>query len=329
MTSSPIARTVYIVSDSTGITAETFQPVGPVTIRGGPVQARATALRRHPGKAAEVAQRIDRSALEAGVPPIVFSTLVNPDILARVRQANGVFLDLFGTFVSHIEQALGLKSSHSIGRSHMAANSEKYRNRIDAINFSLAHDDGQFVNQLDQADVILVGVSRCGKTPTSLYLAMQYAIKAANFRSRRTISSAARCPPPSRPTAPLFSSIQPERLAEVRNERRPNSRYAQLEQCRYEVAEAERMMRREGISWLSTTTKSIEEISTTVLQEVGLDGPERHAGDTPPDAARQAGPARPDGRQACHASRIAPYRRCENGSTCDSDSGRNMPGRRQ
>ena len=155
-----------------------------------------------------MAQRIDRSALEAGVPPIVFSTLVNPDILARVRQANGVFLDLFGTFVSHIEQALGLKSSHSIGRSHMAANSEKYRNRIDAINFSLAHDDGQFVNQLDQADVILVGVSRCGKTPTSLYLAMQYAIKAANFRSRRTISSAARCPPPSRPTAPSCSACR-------------------------------------------------------------------------------------------------------------------------
>ena len=274
-----------------------------------------------------MAQRIDRSALEAGVPPIVFSTLVNPDILARVRQANGVFLDLFGTFVSHIEQALGLKSSHSIGRSHMAANSEKYRNRIDAINFSLAHDDGQFVNQLDQADVILVGVSRCGKTPTSLYLAMQYAIKAANFPLTPDDFERGTLPSTIAPhRAKLFGlSIQPERLAEVRNERRPNSRYAQLEQCRYEVAEAERMMRREGISWLSTTTKSIEEISTTVLRKWAWTGPERHAGDTPPDARRrQAGPARPDGRQARHASRIAPYRRCENGSTCDSDSGRNM-----
>ena len=121
-------------------------------------------------------------------------------------------------------------------------------------------------------------------------------------------------------------SIQPERLAEVRNERRPNSRYAQLEQCRYEVAEAERMMRREGISWLSTTTKSIEEISTTVLQEVGLTGPERHAGDDATGRpAPPGGAARPDGRQARHARRIAPYRRCENGSTCDSDSGRNTP----
>ncbi|KDE01302.1 kinase/pyrophosphorylase [Bordetella bronchiseptica SBL-F6116] len=224
-------------------------------------------------KAREVVARINRNALEAGVPPIVFSTLVNPEILALVRQSNGVFLDLFGTFVSHIEQALGLKSSHSIGRSHMAANSEKYRNRIDAINFSLAHDDGQFVNQLDQADVILVGVSRCGKTPTSLYLAMQYAVKAANFPLTPDDFERGALPKTIAPyRGKLFGlSIQPERLAEVRNERRPNSHYARLEQCRYEVAEAERMMRREGISWLSTTTKSIEEIATTVLQEVGLE----------------------------------------------------------
>lgn len=173
MTSTPIERAVYIVSDSTGITAETFSHS--VLSQFDEVNFKPVRLPFIDtlDKAREVVARINRNALEAGVPPIVFSTLVNPEILALVRQSNGVFLDLFGTFVSHIEQALGLKSSHSIGRSHMAANSEKYRNRIDAINFSLAHDDGQFVNQLDQADVILLGVSRCGKTPTSLYLAMQ------------------------------------------------------------------------------------------------------------------------------------------------------------
>jgi regulator of PEP synthase PpsR (kinase-PPPase family) len=273
MISPSIGRTVYLVSDSTGITAETFSQS--VLSQFEAVQFKPIRLPYVDTleKANEVAARIDRNALEEGVPPIVFSTLVNPSILARVRQANGIFLDLFGTFVSHIEQALGTKSSHSIGRSHMDVNSEKYRHRIDAINFSLAHDDGQFVSQLDQADVILVGVSRCGKTPTSLYLAMQYAIRAANFPltpedfERGTLPSTIA---PQR--AKLFGlSIQPERLAEVRNERRPNSSYATLEQCRYEVAEAERMMRREGIAWLSTTTKSIEEISTTVLQELGLD----------------------------------------------------------
>lgn len=273
MTSTPIERAVYIVSDSTGITAETFSHS--VLSQFDEVNFKPVRLPFIDtlDKAREVVARINRNALEAGVPPIVFSTLVNPEILALVRQSNGVFLDLFGTFVSHIEQALGLKSSHSIGRSHMAANSEKYRNRIDAINFSLAHDDGQFVNQLDQADVILLGVSRCGKTPTSLYLAMQYAVKAANFPLTPDDFERGALPKTIAPyRGKLFGlSIQPERLAEVRNERRPNSHYARLEQCRYEVAEAERIMRREGISWLSTTTKSIEEIATTVLQEVGLE----------------------------------------------------------
>lgn len=273
MTSTPIERAVYIVSDSTGITAETFSHS--VLSQFDEVNFKPVRLPFIDtlDKAREVVARINRNALEAGVPPIVFSTLVNPEILALVRQSNGVFLDLFGTFVSHIEQALGLKSSHSIGRSHMAANSEKYRNRIDAINFSLAHDDGQFVNQLDQADVILLGVSRCGKPPPSLYLAMQYAVKAANFPLTPDDFERGALPKTIAPyRGKLFGlSIQPERLAEVRNERRPNSHYARLEQCRYEVAEAERMMRREGISWLSTTTKSIEEIATTVLQEVGLE----------------------------------------------------------
>lgn len=273
MASSPIERTVYIVSDSTGITAETFS--NSVLSQFDEIRFKAIRLPYIDTleKAQDVASRINRNARETGFPPIVFSTLVDPASMDCVRRANGVFLDLFATFVGHIEQALGIKSSHSIGRSHMAANSEQYRHRIDAINFSLAHDDGQFINQLDQADVILVGVSRCGKTPTSLYLAMQYAIKAANFPltpddfERGTLPSTVA---PHR--AKIFGlTIQPERLSEVRNERRPNSQYATLEQCRYEVIEAERMMRREGISWLSSTTKSIEEIATTVLQEVGLE----------------------------------------------------------
>lgn len=272
MASSPIERTVYIVSDSTGITAETFS--NSVLSQFDEVRFKAVRLPfiNTLEKAEEVAARINRSARETGFPPIVFSTLVDPASMEVVRNANGLFLDLFATFVGHIEQALGIKSSHSVGRSHMAANSEEYRQRIDAINFSLAHDDGQFINQLDQADVILVGVSRCGKTPTSLYLAMQYAVKAANFPLTPDDFERGVLPSTVAPyRAKLFGlTIQPERLSEVRNERRPNSRYAAIEQCRYEVAEAERMMRRASIPWLSTTTKSIEEIATTVLQQVGL-----------------------------------------------------------
>jgi regulator of PEP synthase PpsR (kinase-PPPase family) len=154
----------------------------------------------------------------------------------------------------------------------MGGLSKQYNNRIEAINFSLAHDDGQFVHGLEQADVILVGVSRCGKTPTSLYLAMQYAVKAANFPLIPEDFDRGSLPATLAPfRKKLFGlSIQPTRLAEVRNERRPNSQYASIKQCRHEVAEAERLMRMENIPWLSTTTKSIEEISTKVLDEVGL-----------------------------------------------------------
>jgi regulator of PEP synthase PpsR (kinase-PPPase family) len=148
--------------------------------------------------------------------------------------------------------------------------SEEYKNRIEAINFSLAHDDGQSNKNLSSADVILVGVSRSGKTPTSLYLAMQYGIKAANYPlipddfERGKLPSALYAF-----KSKIFGlSIEPQRLSEIRNERRAGSKYASLENCRYEVNEAEAMMRREGIRWLSSTTKSIEEISTTILQEI-------------------------------------------------------------
>jgi regulator of PEP synthase PpsR (kinase-PPPase family) len=268
----PIARTVYIVSDSTGITAETFSQSVLAQFEGVQFQPIRLPFIDTLAKADEVVARINRNAAENGLPPIVFSTLVTPAILARIRDSQGVFLDLFGTFVSHIEQALGLKSTHSIGRGHNSVNSAKYQNRIDAINFSLAHDDGQFVTNLDKADVILVGVSRCGKTPTSLYLAMQYGIKAANYPLTPDDFERSSLPSTLAPHRhKLFGlTITPERLAEVRHERRPNSQYATIEQCRYEVAQAERIMRRSEIACLSTTTKSIEEISTTVLQNVGL-----------------------------------------------------------
>jgi len=271
-----IERTVFIVSDGTGITAETFSH----SVLSQFDQVKFDQVRvpfiDSLDKADMAVARINHCAEAQQYPPIVFSTLVNPDMLARVKRANAVVLDLFGAFVEPIEQALGVKSNHSIGRSHVSASSEQYRNRIEAINFTLAHDDGQFVRGLDQADVILVGVSRCGKTPTSLYLAMQYAVKAANFPltpddfERNTLPSSI---VPYRDK--LFGlSIAPDRLAEVRHERRPDSVYASLQQCRHEVTQAERLMRRENIAWLSTTTKSIEEISTTVLQEVGL---QRHS----------------------------------------------------
>jgi regulator of PEP synthase PpsR (kinase-PPPase family) len=223
-------------------------------------------------KAHDVLRRIASQSVADGKRPIVFSTLVNARINEIVRDSDAMFLDLFTTFVEPLEQEFGVRSTHTIGRSHTAADSVQYKRRIEAINFSLAHDDGQSNPGLVNADVILVGVSRSGKTPTSLYLAMQHGIKAANYPLIPEDFERARLP------AVLYKfkhklfglSITPERLTEVRNERRPNSRYASLENCRYEVAEAEAMMRREGVRWLSSTTKSIEEIAATILHELQL-----------------------------------------------------------
>ena len=266
-------RSVFFVSDGTGITAETF---------GNSILAQFPARHRHvrrpfidtTGKALAVVAEINEVAEHEGLRPIVFITLVDDEIRSLVSErCNGMVMDMFRTFVEPLEVELGVKSNHRIGRFSDASKSQEYHDRIEAINFALAHDDGQSARNLDIADVILVGVSRSGKTPTSLYLAMQHGIKAANYPlipedfDRGQLPSA--LAPHRRKCFGL--TIDPERLAQIRHERRPASRYAAPENCRYEVNEAEAMMRREGIAWLSSTHKSIEEIATTILRDIRPD----------------------------------------------------------
>jgi [pyruvate, water dikinase]-phosphate phosphotransferase / [pyruvate, water dikinase] kinase len=263
-------RTVFFISDGTGITAETF---------GNAILAQFEMNARHvrlpfvdtADKAHQAVRQINHAGVVDGEKPIVFTTLVNMEVLKVIQEGcQGMLLDMFGMFVHPLENELQIKSNHRIGRFSDASKSKAYHDRIEAINFSLAHDDGQSNRDLEQSDVILVGVSRSGKTPTSLYLAMQYGLKASNYPLIPEDFERRQLPPALMPhRAKIFGlTIQPERLSEIRNERRPNSKYAALENCRMEVSEAEAMMRRTGIRWLSTTTKSIEEISTTILQEI-------------------------------------------------------------
>ena len=263
-------RTVFFISDGTGITAETF---------GNAILAQFEMKPRHVrlpfidsvDKAHQVVRQVNHTAEVEGKRPIVFTTLVNMEVLQVIQEGcKGMLLDMFGTFVHPLEEELGIKSNHRIGRFSDVSKSKEYHDRIEAINFSLAHDDGQLNRDLELSDVILVGVSRSGKTPTSLYLAMQYGLKAANYPLIPEDFERRQLPPALVPhKKKIFGlTINPDRLSEIRNERRPNSRYASLENCRAEVNEAEAMMRRAGIRWLSTTHKSIEEIATTILQEV-------------------------------------------------------------
>ena len=266
-------RTAFFISDGTGITAETF---------GNAILAQfETNVRRvrlpfldSVDKAHQAVRQINHAAEVEGKRPLVFVTVVNMDVLRVVKEhCSGMLLDMFGTFVHPLETELQLKSSHRVGRFSDASKSKEYQDRIEAINFSLAHDDGQSNRDLELSDVILVGVSRSGKTPTSLYLAMQHGIKAANYPLIPEDFERGQLPSSLAPfKSKCFGlTIDAQRLSQIRNERRPGSKYASIENCRYEVLEAELMMRRAGIAWLSSTHKSIEEIATTILRDIRPD----------------------------------------------------------
>ena len=266
-------RTVFFVSDGTGITAETFgnSILNQFSIRPHHV--------RRPfidtvDKAHQVMREINHAAEVEGNKPIVFVTLIDPAVQAIVKaNCTGLVLDLFNTFIEPLETEFGVKSNHRVGRFADVSKSQEYADRIDAINFSLDHDDGQSSKNLASADVILVGVSRSGKTPTSLYLAMQHGIKAANCPLIPEDFERGHIPPALEPyKKKCFGlTIDPVRLNQIRTERRPDSKYASIDNCRYEVRAAETMMRKAGIAWLSSTHKSIEEIATTILRDIRPD----------------------------------------------------------
>ena len=272
----PERRTVFFVSDRTGITAEMLGNSLLSQFDEFNFQRETIPFVDTPEKIDAVLRRIDEIAKAEGRRPLVFSSIVNDTMSAQLGRASGLVLDLFGVFIAPLESELKAKSSHTAGRSHGIANSHEYFARIEAINFAQAHDDGASTRDLSKAQVILVGVSRCGKTPTTLYLAMQFGIRAANFPLTPDDFVDKKLPASVLPYRErLFGlTINPERLRQIRGERRPGSSYATLDNCRYEVREAEAMMQREQITMLDTTTKSIEEIATTILHRAGL---QRHA----------------------------------------------------
>jgi len=266
-------RTVFFVSDGTGITVETLGHSLLTQFDAIEFNEMTVPFIDSVEKAKACVTRIDEASAAGNGRPVVFTTLVNAEIRETVRKANAFVLDFFESFLDPLEAEFGVKSTHTVGRSHSARDKKGYTHRIEAINFALAHDDGASSRDLDKADVILVGVSRSGKTPTSLYLSLQFGIRAANCPlipedfDRMALPTALQAY-----RRKLYGlSIAPERLREIRNERRPNSKYADLENCRYEVQQAEKLMSREGIRWANSTIKSIEEIATTIMQEFKLE----------------------------------------------------------
>ena len=265
-------RAAYFISDRTGITAEMLGHSLLTQFDSVRFQEVTLPFVDTVEKAREVVQRINETGIADGVRPIVISTLVNTEIAEIVGGANALFLDCFEIFISPLEKELGSPASHTIGRSHSVNDLVNYYHRIDAVNYALGHDDGVATRELADADIILVGVSRSGKTPTCLYMAMQFGIRAANYPFVPEDFSSMQLPAQLRGLRERLRglTIKPERLQQIRNERRPNTKYSTLANCEFEVREAETLMTQEGIPFLDATSKSVEELATTILHEAKL-----------------------------------------------------------
>jgi len=265
-------RVAYFISDRTGITAEMLGHSLLTQFEGVRFQEVTLPFVDTADKAREIVERINDTAIAEGVRPIVISTLVNTEIAQIVGAANALFLDCFEIFISPLEKELGEPASHAIGRSHSVSDLVNYYHRIDAVNYSLGHDDGATTRDLSDADIILVGVSRSGKTPTCLYMAMQFGIRAANYPLVPEDFSTMQLPGQLRTLKSRLRglTIKAERLHQIRNERRPGSTYATLANCEYEIRQAEALMRQMAIPYLDATSKSVEELATTILHEAKL-----------------------------------------------------------
>jgi len=270
----PSMRTAFFISDGTGITAETLGNSLLTQFPDMRFQLERIPFVNNAARLADCTHRIQTARERDGMRPLVFSTLVNPDTVSKLKRVDALYIDLFEQFMGRLEEELQVRSSHAVGRYHGIVENNRYQARIEAINYTMAHDDGLATdNGLEGADVILVGVSRSGKTPTSLYLAMQFGIKAANYPLIPEDFERGKLPGElHRHREKLFGlTISPQRLSRIRQERRPNSHYASVENCFSEISEAQKLMRRENIPWIDSTAKSIEEISATIMQSIRLD----------------------------------------------------------
>jgi regulator of PEP synthase PpsR (kinase-PPPase family) len=266
-------RTVFFVSDQTGVTAETMGHSLLTQFDGLEFRQVTLPFISTVDKAEEAVRKINATAIADGQRPVVFSTLVREDLRSVLRRGNALLLDFFASFLGPLESELAVKSSQREGRAHGMADLQAYATRIDATNFALAADDGALTADYSRSDVILIGVSRSGKTPTCIYMAMHYGIFAANYPLTEDDFESQQLPAPLRAhTARLFGlTIAPTRLQQIRNERRPGSRYASLAQCEYEVRSAEGLFQRFGIPHQNTTECSIEEIASRIIDRKGIE----------------------------------------------------------
>ncbi|WP_158774427.1 posphoenolpyruvate synthetase regulatory kinase/phosphorylase PpsR [Cobetia sp. L2A1] len=270
-----MTRTAFFISDGTGITAETLGRSLLAQFENTDIRMITKPYIDSTEKATALVKAIESAHANDGERPIIIDTIVDDEVRNIISGSSGFKVDIFSTFLKPLEEELDTRSSYSVGKTHSIGQDDVYMNRIDSVHFALDNDDGARTHQYDKADVILVGVSRCGKTPTSLYLALQFGIRAANYPlTEDDLDDSGTLKMPAALAQyrhKLFGlTIDPRRLAAIRTERRPNSRYCSIDQCLQEVEQTEALFRRSKVPYIDTTRFSIEEISTRMIAETGL-----------------------------------------------------------
>jgi len=263
-------RTAFYISDGTAITSEVF---GHALLSLFPMEFEHQTISfvETIEKAQEAKEKINKVCARNGEPALVFHTFVNNDIREIIDSCDGVIYNFLEHFVAPLEKQLNIKAKPKAHRTH-SIHENSYDYRIEAVNYALNNDDGSVVTNYDDADVILVGVSRSGKTPSSLYLALQYGIKAANYPFTDDDMDELKIPPFLKPhKKKIFGlTIDAQRLIDIRHNRMSNSKYASPRQCRMEVREVEKLYKNENIPFINTTNFSVEEITAKILSETGL-----------------------------------------------------------
>ncbi len=261
------SRPVFFVSNSTGITVETLGRS--LLYQFSTIQFESHSLRfvDTADKANQAVQTINKLASETGLRPIILSTLVKPELRDILSAADGLYLDIFDIFIAPIEEEIGCEAKLGLGRVHGIVDDEYYSERIDAVNYSLKTDDGVGAREYSQADVILTGASRTGKTPTSLYLAMHYGLKAANYPIVDDELESHSLPLSLKNYKDKVFGllVTPERLQSIRTKRRSDSEYSSLSQCQYEIRQTETLFQQENIPYFDVSSMSIEEISSNIM----------------------------------------------------------------
>ncbi|USD19716.1 posphoenolpyruvate synthetase regulatory kinase/phosphorylase PpsR [Microbulbifer variabilis] len=266
-------RTAFFISDGTGLTVEGIGHSLLAQFQDQHVEQVTLPYIDSTEKVQQALQRIESAAQESGLQPIIITSIVSDQIRDQLHQSPALMLDIFENYLTPLANLFGRDPAQTVNVSHGIADNRRYSERIDAVHFAIDNDDGRRISEFEQADVILLGVSRSGKTPTCLYLALQFGLRAANYPITEEDMDSTTLPKILRPfQRKLFGlTIDPKRLMQIRQERRANSRYASIGQCEFEVRQVEQMLRRAQVPFLNATQLSVEELATRLMSQAGIE----------------------------------------------------------